>query len=93
MTEVCLKQFINSKIFTSKVMDNLASLTDKNFQFEKLSDGSFIVNLLVSKEENIQDKLLMLGSDVELMYPEYSPCEQTLIFKITIAVDYFLIYC
>ena len=58
------------RIFNSDVMDLFSSITDHSFMIEELTDGTSTVQLLISFQEDLKKKLMQMGSDIEVLYPE-----------------------
>lgn len=58
------------KIFNQNIMDSFSSITNHSFQIEELTDGTSIVRILVSSRNGLKKKLLQMGADIEVLYPE-----------------------
>lgn len=68
--ETSNKIHLKLRIFNTDIMDSFSSITDHSFQIEKLTDGTSTVRLLIPFQENLIEKLLQMGPDLEVLYPE-----------------------
>lgn len=57
------------KVFNPSVIDLFSTITENGFIIEESSDGSCTVQLLVSLRKDLKKKLMQMGSDIEVLYP------------------------